>query len=81
MVDAHTALAQDVDRYTAQRMAVAAARKAKRLWPDVIGEVLADEIMALLDLPPWLQSQSRTQRLVDAILRTTEGVKDSSGAR
>ncbi|MGH4009019.1 MAG: hypothetical protein ACRDTH_12840, partial [Pseudonocardiaceae bacterium] len=46
----------------------AAAVKARRLWPDVIGEVLAEEIMALLDLPPWLRSQSRAQRLVDTIL-------------
>jgi hypothetical protein len=80
MADTRTAVAQEVDRYAAQRMAVAAARKAKRLWPDVIGEVLADDIMALLDLPPWLQSQSRTQQLVDAILRITEG-QGLSGAR
>jgi hypothetical protein len=46
-------------------MAATAAAKAKRLWPDVIGEVLADEIMALLELPLWLRSQSRTQQLVE----------------
>ncbi|MGH2892284.1 MAG: hypothetical protein ACRDPM_03325, partial [Solirubrobacteraceae bacterium] len=41
-------------------------------WPDVIGEVLADEVMALLDLPPWLRAQTRTQRLIDAILSIPE---------
>lgn len=63
--DTHTAFAQEVDRYAARRMAATAAAKAKRLWPDVIGEVLADEIMALLELPLWLRSQSRTQQLVE----------------
>jgi hypothetical protein len=72
MLDTHIAVAQTADRYAADRMAAAAAAKAKRLWPDVIGEVLADEIMALLDLPSWLQAQTRTQRLIDAILRTPE---------
>lgn len=72
MPDTHTAIAQEVDRYAAHGTAAAAAAKAKRLWPDVIGEVLADEIMALLDLPSWLRSRSRTQRLVDAILGITE---------
>jgi len=67
------ALSLEVDRYTAARMAAAAAAKAKRLWPDVIGEVLADEIMALLDLPSWLRSQTRTLRLINAILSITEG--------
>ncbi|MGQ0719294.1 MAG: hypothetical protein ACT4NP_18660 [Pseudonocardiales bacterium] len=70
---AHTAVEQAADRYAADRLAfVAAAVKAKRLWPDVIGEVLADEIMALLDLPSWLRSQSRAQRLVDTILSISE---------
>jgi hypothetical protein len=63
--DTHTAFAQEVDRYAAERMAATAAAKAKRLWPDVIGEVLADEIMALLELPLWLRSQSRAQQLVE----------------
>lgn len=63
---------QEADRYAAGRMAAAAAAKAKRLWPDVIGEVLADQVMTLMDLPSWLQSQTRTQRLIDAILRITE---------
>jgi hypothetical protein len=65
MPDTHTAFAQEVDRYAAERVAATAAAKAKRLWPDVIGEVLADEIMALLELPLWLRSQSRTQQLVE----------------
>jgi hypothetical protein len=73
----HIAVAQEVDRYAADRMATAAAAKAKRLWPDVIGEVLAEEIMALLDLPSWLRSQTRTQRLIDAILSITEGATGS----
>ncbi|MCA1675789.1 MAG: hypothetical protein LC799_27630 [Actinobacteria bacterium] len=72
MHDTHVAVSQEVDRYSAQRLAATAAAKAKRLWPDVIGEVLADEIMALLDLPPWLRSRTRTQRLIDAILGITE---------
>jgi hypothetical protein len=45
MPDAHIAIAQEIDRYATDRMAVAAAAKAKQLWPDVIGEVLADEII------------------------------------
>jgi hypothetical protein len=73
MLDTHVAVAQEADRYAVHRMAASAAAKAKRLWPDVIGEVLADEIMALLDLPPWLQSRTRTQRLINAILAMTEG--------
>jgi hypothetical protein len=75
--DTHIAIAQEADQYAADRMAAAAAAKAKRLWPDVIGEVLADEIMALLDLPSWLRSQTRTQRLIDAILSITEGTAGS----
>ncbi|MGH3884067.1 MAG: hypothetical protein ACRDRY_08305 [Pseudonocardiaceae bacterium] len=70
--DTHIAVTQEADRYAADRMAAAAAAKAKRLWPDVIGDVLADEIMALLDLPSWLRSQTRTQRLIDTILTLTE---------
>jgi hypothetical protein len=72
MPDTHTALAQEVDRHVTDRMAATAAAKAKRLWPNVIGGVLADEIMALLELPSWLRSQSRTQRLITAILSITE---------
>ncbi|MGH4009015.1 MAG: hypothetical protein ACRDTH_12820 [Pseudonocardiaceae bacterium] len=72
MLDTHTAVAQEADRYAADRMAAAAAAKAKRLWPDVIGDVLADEIMAQLDLPSWMRSQSRTQQLIDTILSITE---------
>lgn len=77
MPDTHISVAQEVDRYAANRMAATAAAKAKRLWPDIIGEVLADEIMALLDLPPWLRSQTRTQRLIDAILSMPETAKVS----
>ncbi|MGH4025819.1 MAG: hypothetical protein ACRDRV_14680 [Pseudonocardiaceae bacterium] len=76
MPETHIAVLTDVDRYAAQRMAATAAAKAKRLWPDVIGEVLADEIMAVLDLPPWLRSQTRTQRLIDAILDIAEGARE-----
>lgn len=32
----------------------------------------ADEIMTVLDLPPWLQSQTRVKRLIDAILNIPE---------
>lgn len=72
-VRTHNAIVQEANRYAADRLAFAAAAvKAKRLWPDVIGEVLADEIMALLDLPSWLRSQTRAQRLVDTILSITE---------
>ena len=79
--DAHTqiAITQELDRYAADRMAATAAAKAKRLWPDVIGEVLADEIMAVLDLPSWLRSQTRTQRLIDAIMGITEGPGEPAG--
>lgn len=77
MLDTHIAVAQEVDRYAADRMAAAAAAKAKRLWPGVIGEVLADEIMALLDLPSWLRSQTRTQQLIDTILSIAEGAGGS----
>ncbi len=77
MPETHTAVAQEVDRYAPDRIAAAAAAKAKRLWPDVIGEVLADEIMAQMDLPLWLRSQTRTQRLIDAVLRITEGAGKS----
>ncbi|MGH3868481.1 MAG: hypothetical protein ACRDQ4_20640 [Pseudonocardiaceae bacterium] len=77
MPDPNIAVVQEADRYAAHRMAALAAAKAKRLWPNVIGEVLADEIMALLDLPSWLRSQTRTQRLIDAILSITEGAAES----
>lgn len=53
--------------------AAAAAAKAKWWGSDVIDEVFADEIMALLDLLSWLRSQSGTQSLIDTILRMTEG--------
>jgi hypothetical protein len=72
-----TAVAQERDHYAAHRMAAAAAAKAKRLWPDVIGEVLAGEVMALMDLPLWLRSQTRTQRLIDAILSLPEAAEPS----
>jgi hypothetical protein len=72
MPDTHTAITQEVDRYAAERVAASAAAKAKRLWPDIIGAVLADEIMALLDLPSWLRSQTRSQQLINAILNITE---------
>ena len=72
MTESHIAIAQEVDRYAADRMAAAAAVKAKRLWPGVIGEVLANEIMTMLDLPSWLRGQTRTRRLVDAILGIPE---------
>jgi hypothetical protein len=75
----HIAVKQEANRYAAHRMAATAAAKAKRLWPDVIGEVLADEIMAVLDLPPWLRSQTRTQRLIDAVLGIAEGTREPCG--
>jgi hypothetical protein len=58
-------------------MAAAAAAKSRRLWPNVIDEVLAGEIMALMDLPLWLQSQTRTQQLIDAILSLPEAAERS----
>ena len=76
MPDTDIAVAQEANQYAVHRMAALAAAKAKRLWPDVIGDVLADEIMALLDLPSWLRSQTRTQRLIDAILNITEGAAE-----
>jgi hypothetical protein len=72
MPDSHIAVSQETDQYAAHRMAAAAAAKAKKLWPGVIGEVLAFEVMSALDLPAWLRSQSRTCRLVDAILKFSE---------
>lgn len=77
MTNTHIAVAQEVDRYAADRMVAVAAAKAIRLWPGVIGEVLADEIMTTLDLPSWLRTQGRTQRLIDAILSLEE--KDNQG--
>jgi hypothetical protein len=76
--DTRTAAAQQSDQYDIQRLAAAAAAKAKRLWPDVIGEVLADEVMALLDLPAWLRAQTRTQRLISAILSFPEQLPQGS---
>jgi hypothetical protein len=73
MSNTYIAVVQELDRYAAHRTAAAAAAKAKRLWPGVIGEVLADEIMAQMELPSWLRSQSRTQQLIDTILSITEG--------
>jgi hypothetical protein len=80
MPDTHIAVAQEIDRYAADRMAAAAAAKAKRLWPDVIGDVLADEIMTQLELPSWLRSQTRTQRLIHAILTISEGPSGPTAA-
>jgi len=81
MPETHIAVAQEGDRYAPDRMMAAAAAKAKRLWPGAIGEVLADEIMALMDLPLWLRPQTRTQRLVDAVLRIPEGTGKSCDDR
>ncbi|HEX6405167.1 MAG TPA: hypothetical protein VF003_18740 [Pseudonocardiaceae bacterium] len=72
MPDSHIAVSQETDQYAEHRMAAAAAARAKKLWPGVIGEVLAFEIMSALDLPAWLRSQSRTCQLVDAILEFAE---------
>lgn len=80
MTNTHMAVAQEVDRYAADRMVAAAAAKATRLWPGVIGEVLADEIMTTLNLPSWLRTQSRTQRLIDAILSLEEKDADQGHA-
>lgn len=77
MTETHIAMAQEGDRYASDRMAAAAAAKAKRLWPGVIGDVLADEVMALMDLPAWLRAQTRTHRLTDAILSIPEGTAGS----
>jgi hypothetical protein len=81
MPDTHIAISQEVDQYASQRMTASAAAKAKRLWPGVIGEVLADEIMALLDLPSWMQSQTRTQRLIGAIQNIAEEAGPSCDER
>jgi hypothetical protein len=81
MPDTHIAVPQETDTYAAHRMAAAAAAKAKQLWPGVIGEVLADEVMAALDLPAWLRPQTRTSRLVDAILAFTYEPAGSRGER
>jgi hypothetical protein len=81
MPDAHIAAAQEADQYAAQRLAAAAAAKAKKLWPGVIGDVLAFEVMAGLDLPAWMQPQTRTSRLVEAILTFAEGPPGSRTQR
>jgi hypothetical protein len=65
MPDTRIAVAQEAEQYAAHRMAAAAAAKAKRIWPNVIGDVLAGEVMALMNLPPWLRSRTRTQQLID----------------
>jgi hypothetical protein len=77
MPDAHVAVSQEASQYAAQRMAAAAAARAKRLWPGVIGEVLAFEVMAGLDLPTWLGPQTRTCRLIKAILEHVEEPPES----
>jgi hypothetical protein len=81
MAESHIAIAQEVDRYAADRMAAAAAAKAKRLWPGVIGEVLADEIMTMRVLPSWLRGQTRTRRLIEAIHSIPEGSSATSVSR
>jgi hypothetical protein len=78
MPDIHIAVSQEVDRYAMHRTAAAAAAKAKRMWPNVIGDVLAEEIMTMMDLPSWLRSPTRTQRLIDAILSITEAGGDAA---
>jgi hypothetical protein len=78
MPNTHLAVAEETDRYAAHRTAAIAAAKAKRMWPNVIGDILADEITAMLDLPSWLRSQTRTQRLIDTILNIPEGAADSA---
>ena len=78
MSDIHITLAQELDRYAEHRRAATAAAKAKRMWPDVIGDVLAEEITTMMDLPSWLQSRTRTQRLIDAILNATEAREDTA---
>jgi hypothetical protein len=77
MPDTPIAVAQEADQYAAHRMAAAAAAKAKRIWPNAIGDVLAEEVMALMNLPPWLRAQTRTQRLIDAILSIPENAAGS----
>ena len=72
MLDTHPAVALEINCHPEKQMAAAAAAKAKRLWPNVIGDVLADTVMAMLDLPLWLRSQTRTQQLLDAILSLPE---------
>ncbi len=72
MLSVHVAAAQEAAVSQMNQKVARAAAKAKQLWPDVIGEVLADEIMALLDLPAWMRSQSRTQKLIDAVLARPE---------
>jgi hypothetical protein len=81
MPETHIAVAQEANRHAPDRLTAAATAKAKRLWPGVIGEVLADEITALMDLPLWLRSQTRTQRLIDAVLRIPEGTGKSRDDR
>lgn len=81
MLTEQIAVSQEVDQYAPRRIAASAAAKAKRLWPGVIGDVLADEIMAVLDLPLWMQSQTRTQRLIDAILNIAEEARESCDER
>ena len=51
-----------LDRLATASPIVLAAAKVKRLYPGVIGEVLAGEILALLDFR-WLGPESRSARL------------------
>jgi hypothetical protein len=77
MPDTRIAVAQEAEQYAVHRIAAAAAAKAKRMWPNAIGDVLAEEVMALMNLPPWLRAQTRTQRLIDAIISIPERAAES----
>lgn len=78
MYDTHVAAAQEAGAYDLNRKAAVAAAKARRLWPNVIGEVLAAEIIASMELPGWMRTESRSQQLIEAILGISEGEAVSS---
>ena len=58
--------------YTQAHKIEQAARKAARLYPGVVGEVLSTEILSLTQFS-WLGAGSRAARLMRAVTDTEEG--------
>lgn len=52
-----------------------AARKAARLYPGVVGEILSTEILSLGQFT-WLGANSRAARLMRAVTEMEEGSDD-----
>ena len=57
--------------YTQAHKIEEAARKAARLYPGVVGEVLSAEILSLTQFS-WLGESSRAARLMQAIVEFEE---------